>query len=101
MQPAQEPRPAIETFTPARPCRCGYDGQGEHLCHIGREIGRRCPNVAIGRLVPTMGALAGMQMKFSCAVGYCCAGHWQQIGREEELTEIPRVDPPSLNQDIP
>lgn len=78
-------------YTPASPCRCGYDGAGTHRCHAGRpdpngtgETGaRHCPEPAVDRLLPTMGALAGMQFKVSCVPGHYCAEHWKLFDRGE------------------
>lgn len=61
------------TFTPARPCRCGYDGTGLHQCHAGRDPrypGGRCPNEARPFLAAQLAALAGVQMK--CGVSVVC-----------------------------
>lgn len=60
-------------FTSDQPCRCGYDGVGDHRCHAGRsQPGKRCVNVAVPKLYATNGALAGYQLKYSCVVGYYC-----------------------------
>ena len=74
----------MNLYTPASPCRCGHDGQGVHRCHYARKIpGEACQNPAVDRLVPTAGALAGMQLKFSCVAGHYCAGHWELFDREK------------------
>mgnify|MGYP001586860051 FL=1 len=69
-------------FTPEHPCRCGYDGEGVHRCHAGRDPrfpGVQCSAEGVPRLVPTMGSLAGNQLKVSCAVGVYCEAHWTEV----------------------
>lgn len=67
------------TFTPERPCRCGYNGKGTHQCHAGRDprypLGR-CPNEARPRLVAQLACLPGTTLKMGVAVAcYCDACH--------------------------
>ncbi len=67
-------------YTTKHPCRCGFDGTGEHLCHYSREYpGERCQVPGITKLVPTPGSLAGMQMKFACIDGTYCQEHWDLL----------------------
>jgi hypothetical protein len=64
-----------EVFTSENPCRCGFNGEGIHQCHAGRNPlyeGDRCPREAKPRLVAVMSSLAGMQMKTGVAVAYYC-----------------------------
>ena len=63
-------------FSPDRPCRCGFDGSGTHLCHAGRATGDQCQSEAKPRFIAQLAALAGMQMKTSVAIAcYCDACH--------------------------
>lgn len=64
-----------DAFTKEQPCRCGYDGEGKHRCHAGRNPlyeGERCPNDAVPKLVAYPAALAGCQMKLGAVAAYYC-----------------------------
>lgn len=72
------------TFTPDKPCRCGYDGTGPHRCHAGRpdpfgtgETGERwCTAEAVPRLQAYLPALPGCQLKVGVVeVLYCDEHH--------------------------
>lgn len=69
-------------FSADKPCRCGYDGTGAHRCHAGRSLGpdRQCPEEGREFLVPTNGALAGAQLKFSVVVACYCDEHKAEAG---------------------
>lgn len=79
----------MSLFTPARPCRCGYDGNGPHRCHAGRpdpygtgEDGSRwCPREGKERFVASRHpyALAGMQMKASGNIHCYCDECWKEV----------------------
>lgn len=63
------------SFTPEDPCRCGFNGEGIHRCHTGRNPafpGGRCVREAVPRLLSAPAALAGTQMKFSVVVACYC-----------------------------
>jgi len=52
-------------YTPDHPCRCGYDGMGEHQCHAGRDArypGPRCRRAGTTRWVAYGAVLAGAQI---------------------------------------
>lgn len=71
-----------DMFTPASPCRCGYNGTGRHQCHSGRDPlypGGRCPEDAVPRLLATKGMLAGMQIKTSVVVACYCASCYEEF----------------------
>ena len=85
-------------YTPASPCRCGYDGEGTHRCHAGRpdsetgEDGSRwCPEPAIDQLAATGGSLAGMQRKFSCVAVHYCRKHSLQAGFSTQTNAAPNA----------
>jgi len=71
-------------YTPANPCRCGFDGtQPMHQCHAGRNPaypGGRCPNPALDRLVATLGSLAGSQLKFPVTAAHYCDACAREAG---------------------
>lgn len=75
-------------FTPEHPCRCGFTGEGDHRCHMCRELGPevQCPRLALDRVVATKGALSGMQMKASCTTGHYCAEHWAMFDLDQDPT---------------
>ena len=71
----------MTTYTTASPCRCGYDGNGVHQCHAGRDPrypGDRCTNPGITRLTPTGGALAGFTYKVTAQSATYCASCWRE-----------------------
>ncbi len=47
-------------YTPDKPCRCGYDGEGAHQCHAGRH-----PDYPRKVLGGPWGALGGLN---TCSV---------------------------------
>lgn len=69
-------------YTPEDPCRCGYDGEGVHQCHAGRDPRYphgRCTNPAESKFVARLAPLSGMQMK---AVGdwfHYCTSCWEEL----------------------
>ncbi len=76
---------SLTDFTPERPCRCGFNGAGIHLCHAGREYGDRCPREAKPRLVARLSSLAGMQLKLGAALAcYCDECYAEAFGTRHE-----------------
>jgi len=71
-------------FTPSAPCRCGYDGQGFHRCHAGRNPsypGEQCEREAKPRFITGLTSLAGMQKKLGAALTcYCDECHAEAFG---------------------
>lgn len=59
---------------PTSPCRCGWDGTGEHLCH-------RChQRPGTFRLYNTrIASLAGVQMKFVARDTHACNECWDSF----------------------
>ena len=77
-------------YTVEKPCRCGFDGDGEHRCHAGRDPrcpGGRCANPAEpGRFVAKpLGSysIAGTQMKFVGDYYHYCATCWRELETEK------------------
>lgn len=72
-------------FTTENPCRCGFDGNGIHRCHAGRDPrypGQQCGNEAKPRFIAMPGSLAGMQRKASMALAcYCDDCHAEAFPR--------------------
>ena len=69
-----------DEFTPEKPCRCGYAGEGAHLCHYARAVpGEQCQQEGISKLIPTLGSLAGLSPKLPCVVGCYCREHWEEL----------------------
>ena len=65
----------MDTYTPANPCRCGFNGEGFHRCHAGRNPlydGNQCPREAKPRFVAIMSSLAGVQLKTGVALAAYC-----------------------------
>lgn len=59
------------------PCRCGWDGQGDHLCHRCREAsGTRRFYVPRWRF-----SLAGVQMKVSAVGTIACDACWHEFSK--------------------
>lgn len=56
-------------------CRCGYNGDGEHLCHrCGEKPGTRRFYMPHKKF-----SLAGMQQKFSVKETYGCDKCWAEF----------------------
>ena len=61
-------------------CRCGYNGEGPHLCH-GKA--HTCRKPASQRFYnPHITALAGMQMKFGLHDTWACDECWEWFKNE-------------------
>lgn len=88
--PPTSSNPLDDWFSQKNPCRCGYDGTGEHQCHSGRDPRwpeARCPNEAKPRLIGQPVCLAGAQMKVGGVIAaYCEAHHLEAFGGFEETT---------------
>ena len=57
------------------PCRCGYNGEGDHPCHGN---GYACRKPATRRFYsPRMVGLAGMQFKVQMTDTWACDECWQ------------------------
>ena len=64
------------------PCRCGWDGQGEHPCHYPRDgVAYSCKRPAKRRFYePTkLYSLPGMQMKASVTETWACDECWEKF----------------------
>lgn len=65
----------MDIYTAENPCRCGFNGEGFHRCHAGRNPlyeGDRCPREANPRFIARLSSLAGMQMKTGAALACYC-----------------------------
>lgn len=64
------------------PCRCGWDGTGDHPCH---GFAYTCRKASSPRYyAPTMMfALAGAQMKISAVLTHACDDCWRDFSSGE------------------
>lgn len=60
------------------PCRCGWNGKGQHPCHGKRYT---CRNPGISRLYypHSRFSLAGTQLKFSMRETFACEECWKSF----------------------
>jgi hypothetical protein len=76
------PDPSKSLYSGENPCRCGYDGNGVHQCHYGRQVpGEHCENPGVERFWAYPTCLAGMQMKLGAVDGCYCEEHWALLPR--------------------
>lgn len=62
-------------FNKEYPCRCGFNGEGLHRCHAGRNPlypGEQCEKEAKPRFIAKLVGLAGVQMKMGAQIACYC-----------------------------